>query len=306
MLGIAIIFFVSSTGLVFWLWKLYVLRSKLARRLVVSDELKIEEQTGGEDLLAKGRVAAWLFRAGFRRPDALLIYWISTSLFAVLGFGLLFQLSRQGVFIVASEMVSAIPGGVGNVLIPFVLGTPWFLFAVLALLPTLVVRSVRRGRVKSIEQNLPLLLDLLTTLAQAGIGFDSALDKILSFQKESQPLVQELRMFQFDNLAGRSRVESLRRLMRRVHVPMFSAFISAIVQAEQSGTGIGATLKSQSAEMRSRRRERAASAAMSVPTKLVIPMVVGFLPGIFVVLLGPMVLEAFGMLDQNFRGPLGQ
>ena len=164
MLGIAIIFFVSSTGLVFWLWKLYVVRSKLARRLVVSDELRIEEQTGGKDLLAGGRVAAWLFRAGFRRPDALLIYWISTSLFAVLGVGLIFQLSRQGVFIVASEMVSAIPGGVGNVLIPFVLGTPWFLFAVLALLPTLVVRSVRRGRVKSIEQNLPLLLDLLTKI----------------------------------------------------------------------------------------------------------------------------------------------
>ena len=50
MLGIAIIFFVSSTGLVFWLWKLYVLRSKLARRLVVSDEPRIEEQAGLEDL----------------------------------------------------------------------------------------------------------------------------------------------------------------------------------------------------------------------------------------------------------------
>ena len=306
MIEIAILFFVFSTGIVFWLWKLYLVRLKLARRLALPDEPKIKAQTGREELLDRGLVAAWLFRAGFRRPDSLSIFWISTSILAVLGLGLLVQLSRQGIFIAASEMVSAIPGGVGNVLIPFVLAIPWFLFTTLALLPTLVVRSIRRGRVKSIEHNLPLLLDLLTTLAQAGIGFDSALDKILSFQKESQPLVQELRMFQFDNLAGRSRVESLRRLMRRVHVPMFSAFISAIVQAEQSGTGIGATLKSQSAEMRSRRRERAASAAMSVPTKLVVPMVVGFLPGIFVVLLGPMVFEAFGMLDQNFRGPMGQ
>ena len=94
--------------------------------------------------------------------------------------------------------------------------------------------------------------------------------------------------------------------MRRVHVPMFSAFISAIVQAEQTGTGMGATLKTQSAEMRSRRREKASAAALSVPTMLVLPMVLGFLPGIFIILLGPMLFEAFGVLDQSFRGPLGQ
>ena len=87
---------------------------------------------------------------------------------------------------------------------------------------------------------------------------------------------------------------------------MFSAFISAIVQAEQTGAGIGATLKTQSAEMRSRRREKAAAAAMSVPTMLVIPMVIGFMPGIFVILLGPMVFEVLGVLEQNFRGALGQ
>ncbi|MCP4776844.1 MAG: type II secretion system F family protein, partial [Planctomycetaceae bacterium] len=103
-----------------------------------------------------------------------------------------------------------------------------------------------------------------------------------------------------------SRVESLRRLMRRVHVPMFSAFISAIVQAEQTGTGMGATLKTQSSEMRSRRREKASAAALSVPTMLVLPMVLGFLPGIFIILLGPMLFEVFGVLDQSFRGPLGQ
>jgi tight adherence protein C len=259
-----------------------------------------------EELLERGRVSIWLFRAGFRRPEALAIYYAATFVLGILGLGLMFQLSRQGIFIVASEMVSSIPGGVGNVMVPFVLGTPWFLFAVMMLIPTLIVRSARRNRVKKIEQELPLLLDLLTTLAQAGIGFDSALDKILSVQKQSQPLVQELRLFQYDNLAGRSRVESLRRLMRRVHVPMFSAFISAIVQAEQTGTGMGATLKTQSAEMRSRRREKASAAALSVPTMLVLPMVLGFLPGIFIILLGPMLFEAFGVLDQSFRGPLGQ
>ncbi|MDA7861663.1 type II secretion system F family protein [Mariniblastus sp.] len=303
---IPILVFAAAIGTVVWLWQLYVIRLKINQRLAESNSPEQDSSVSREDLLEKGRVSIWLFRAGFRRPEALAIYYAATFVLGFLGLGLMFQLSRQGIFIVASEMVSSIPGGVGNVLIPFVLGTPWFLFAVLMLIPTLIVRSARRNRVKKIEQELPLLLDLLTTLAQAGIGFDSALDKILSVQKQSQPLVQELRLFQYDNLAGRSRVESLRRLMRRVHVPMFSAFISAIVQAEQTGTGMGATLKTQSAEMRSRRREKASAAALSVPTMLVLPMVLGFLPGIFIILLGPMLFEVFGVLDQSFRGPLGQ
>lgn len=303
---VPILVFAAAIGLVVWLWQLYVVRLKINQRLAEPNSLEQEASVSREELLEKGRVSIWLFRAGFRRPEALAIYYVATCVLGLLGLGLMFQLSRQGIFLVASEMVSSIPGGVGNVMVPFVLGTPWFLFAVLMLIPTLIVRSARRNRVKKIEQELPLLLDLLTTLAQAGIGFDSALDKILSVQKQSQPLVQELRLFQYDNLAGRSRVESLRRLMRRVHVPMFSAFISAIVQAEQTGTGMGATLKTQSAEMRSRRREKASAAALSVPTMLVLPMVLGFLPGIFIILLGPMLFEVFGVLDQSFRGPLGQ
>ena len=303
---VTILVFAAAIGLVVWLWQLYVVRLKINKRLAEPNSPEQDTNISREELLERGRVSIWLFRAGFRRPEALAIYYASTCLLGLLGLGLMFQLSRQGIFLVASEMVSSIPGGVGNVLVPFVLGTPWFLFAVLMLIPTLIVRSARRNRVKKIEQELPLLLDLLTTLAQAGIGFDSALDKILSVQKQSQPLVQELRLFQYDNLAGRSRVESLRRLMRRVHVPMFSAFISAIVQAEQTGTGMGATLKTQSSEMRSRRREKASAAALSVPTMLVLPMVLGFLPGIFIILLGPMLFEVFGVLDQSFRGPLGQ
>ena len=68
---------------------------------------------------------------------------------------------------------------------------------------------------------------------------------------------------------------------------------------------MSATLKTQSAEMRSRRREKAAAAAMSVPTLMVVPMVIGFLPGIFVVLLGPMLYEALGVLGQGMRGAMG-
>lgn len=287
-------------------WRQYATRMAVSERLGNSGLLEAEPISNPRDLPTNGWIGSWLFRAGFRKATASLIFWGSTILLGIVGLTLMYQLWSQGLFRIAAEFISAIPGGVGNVMIPFVLAAPWFLLVVIILLPTLVVRAARRKRVKSIEQDLPLLLDLLNTLAQAGIGFDSALDQILSVQNPSRPLVQELRLFQFDNLAGRSRVESLRNLMQRVHVPMFSTFISAIVQAEQTGAGIGATLKTQSAEMRSRRREKAAAAALSVPTMLVVPMVIGFLPGIFVILLGPMLFQVFGAMEQSFRGAVGQ
>ncbi|MGB7342884.1 MAG: type II secretion system F family protein [Pirellulaceae bacterium] len=286
----------------------------LSTRLAVSDRIRnldaVDTTPTDARLEFESRnlsgVRGWLFRANFRNPQAELIFWASTIGLLLCGVFVWYQLLTTGTIDIATDFIRSIPGGVGNVMIPFVLAMPWFMIAVLMLLPTLVVRSMRRKRVQEIEQDLPLTLDLLNTLAQAGVGFDSALDQVLSAQSAQRPLVQELRSFQADNLAGRSRIDSLRRLMKRVSVPMFSTFISAIVQAEQVGAGIGETLKIQAAEMRARRREKASAAAMSVPTLLVVPMVVGFLPGIFVVLIGPMLYQAFGAMGQTMRGVTGQ
>ncbi len=251
-------------------------------------------------------VAGWLYRAGFRQRSAEVFFWVATLLCFSAGLLTWFQLNRTGVIDLATDFVTDIPGGVGNVMVPFLLALPWFFIVFLTLMPTLLVRSIRRRRVQELERDLPLMLDLLNTLSHAGVGFDSALEQILNAQSPDRVLSKEFRLFQVDNLAGRSRVDSLRRLMRRVNVPMFSTFISAIVQAEQVGAGIGDTLKTQAKEMRARRREKASAAIMSVPTLLVLPMVVGFLPGIFVVLIGPMLYQTLGAFGQTVRGVTGQ
>lgn len=256
--------------------------------------------------IQRGWLASWLFRAGFRQPSAPWIFSLVMLVFFLFGIGFVFTLRGLGLIELAADALYEIPGGVGNVMVPFAYATPWFVAFVITLMPILVVRAFRRRRVEAIQQDLPLLLDLLNTLAQAGIGFDAALERILAVQPQRRPLIQEFRLFQFDTFAGRSRIDSLRRLMDHVSVPLFSSFISALIQAEQSGAGMAATLRIQAAEIRSRRRERATAAAMAVPTKLVVPMVIGFLPGIFVVLLGPMINEAFGLMNQTMRGVTGQ
>ena len=294
-------------GAAWYLWHTYK-RTIVWQRLVGDDETGTEPITGqvAETEVTRGWLAQWLYRAGYRRPTAPVFFIAATFVAVFIAVAFVVIVRQRGLIDLAVNALYGIPGGVGNVMVPFALAIPWFLVAVIALVPTLFVRTARRRRVEAIQQDLPLLLDLLNTLAQAGIGFDAALERILAVQPPARPLVQDFRLFQRDAMAGRSRIESLRRLMQRVSVPMFSAFISALIQAEQSGAGMAATLRIQAAEIRSRRRERATAAAMAVPTKLVAPMVIGFLPGIFIVLLGPMINEAFGMIGQMMRGVSGQ
>ena len=251
---------------------------------------------------ASGWLSGWLYLAGFRSPIAAPIFLMITAGIVALGSFGIYRLFSTGLAQQGADLMRSIPGGVGNVLVPFVLASPWLLLVMLAAMPVLFVRIVRRRRVEQVELDLPLTLDLLNTLAQAGIGFDAALDRIITAQSGDRVLVQELRTFQYDTLAGRPRVDSLRRLSRRLRVPSFSTFISAIIQAEQVGAGIAQTLRVQADEFRSRRREKAAAAALSVPSKLILPMVIGFLPGVFVALLGPMLYQAMQMMGQTLRG----
>ncbi len=303
-----ILFLVLMPVIGFQIWRVVSNQSSIQNRLQ-SQNSPDDESNDGEFFLGEGSlpgISGWLFRAGLRSPSAPIFFWTLTLSLFTLGLVMWFRLDRLGAIDSATDFIRSIPGGVGNVMVPFALSAPWFFIVVLTLAPTLFVRSIRQRRVLAVEQDLPLFLDLLNTLAQAGVGFDAALDRVLDASSSDRPLAMELRIFQADTLAGRSRVHSLQRLMHRVKVPVFSTFISAILQAEQVGAGMGETLRVQAKEMRARRREKASAAAMAVPTLLVLPMVIGFLPGIFVVLLGPMIFQAFGAMGQTLRGVTGQ
>lgn len=250
-------------------------------------------------------LGGWLYLAGFRRDSAVAVFLVFSTAFFCVGLLARYQLEASGAVSFATELLLSIPGGAGNVIVPFVLAIPWLLIVILTIAPTLVVRSARRNRIKEIEQDLPLMLDLLNTLAQSGIGLDSAIDRVLSSTPSNRPLATEFRIFQIDILAGRSRSDAWKSLMRRVDIPVFSSFISAILQAEIMGAGLGETMKVQAREIRHRRREKASAAAMAIPTLLVLPMVIGFLPGIFIVIIGPLAYEALGGFGQTLRGVAG-
>ncbi|MFG0296195.1 MAG: type II secretion system F family protein [Maioricimonas sp. JB045] len=266
-----------------------------------------EDQPSRDQLsqgMPSGLIGRWLFRAGYRSRNAVPIF-LSLSLLGLLtGAAVVSFLLWSGVDDVLERLLVTLPGGVGEVFLPLAWASPWGAAGFLASLPALVVASRRKKRVQQIEQDLPLTLDLLATLAEAGLSFDSALDRILMTQPRERPLATEFRLFQMDILAGRGRIDALRRLLRRVEVPWFSIFISAVMHAEQVGSSLAQTLRAQADDLRVRRRERALAFAMAVPVRLLGPLIICFLPGIMTATLGPIVYQIVQVLDSFLQGAL--
>jgi tight adherence protein C len=288
-------FFVS----LFLAWRWLALRAKAQQRWFAQSPGSgaYQNDTTAGEFERRSTVGRWLYRAGYRRPTAATTF-VGTTLFClVTGTTLAVTFTLSGLQSVMEQAVVVMPGGVGETFLPIVWVAPWFICVVVSCAPWLQVRKTRRLRVEQIEQDLPLALELLSTLSEAGLGFDVGLTRILKTRLADRPLATELQLFQADMLAGRTRVESLRRLSLRVDLASVSIFVSALVQAEQLGMGIARVLRQQANDVRARRRERAIAFANSLATKRVIPLVVCFLPGLFVWTLGPAFVQLFKMAD---------
>ncbi|MEC8555643.1 MAG: type II secretion system F family protein [Planctomycetota bacterium] len=275
-----------------WLWTLTQSKQRLASNV---QSYALNEEAGSE--ASRSRLGWWLFQSGYRSPNATKWFSLASLGCALLAGVAAYAISQSEVLPLLESLLYQIPGAVGEVFLPIVWLMPYAAVLTLGAMPAAIVRAKRRKRVTQIEQDLPLALDLLATLAEAGLSFDAALDRVLENQRRERPLAQDFRLFRLEILTGRPRIESLRRLNRHVNVPWFSIFISALIHAEQVGAGLAATLRAQADDLRSRRRERALAMAMAVPVKLLFPLIVCFLPGIMIAALGPILYEIVQALD---------
>lgn len=299
---LALFCLIGLSAAIAFTWRWLLLRSRAQQRWyeplrhraggpsgpAISNAAELDQRSG---------LGRWLYRAGYRGPSAAVVFVITTSTCVTLGLLIACGFTFSGLQAFMEHTIVLVPGGVGETFLPVVWVAPWLLFVMIGSAPWLIVRRERRQRVNLIEQDLPLALELLSTLSEAGLGFDAALTRILKTRLADRPLAADLQMFQADLLAGRTRVESLRRLAARLDLPSISVFVSALVQAEQLGMGIARVLRQQADDVRSRRRERAIAFANSLATKRVIPLVVCFLPGLFVWTLGPAFIQLFKMAE---------
>ncbi len=253
----------------------------------------------------RGWLGRWLFRAGFRGRNTTALFIAANILALLAGLLVAFLFYQSAVVTIGGTVLRAIPGAVGEVFLPILWISPILAVGMIVAMPAIFVRARRRTRIRMIEQDLPLSLDLLATLAEAGLSFDAALERVLETQRNRRPLAEEFRLFRLEILTGRSRIDALRRLKDNVDVTWFSIFVSALIHAEQIGASLATTLRAQADDLRNRRRERALAQAMAVPVKLLFPLIICFLPGIMIAALGPIIFQIVQMLDQVIQNGFG-
>ncbi len=263
----------------------------------------LETQVAWEqDVQEQGRLSRWLMLAGYRSKHAASNFVISTLLCGALGGAASWWATTSGFFEQGLNVAAGVPGGLGDLSMPVMIAGPWLVALLLTLIPWSIVRSKRRKIIESVEREMPLSLELLATMSESGLGFDGSLSSVLETNSESTPLRDELRMFQMEALGGVPRVQCFRRLSKRLEVPSVSMFVSALVHAERLGAGISSVLRTQADELRRRRRERANTMAQALPVKLVFPLILCFMPGLFVTTLGPAFLQFVNMVDGLSQG----
>jgi tight adherence protein C len=159
------------------------------------------------------------------------------------------------------------------------------------LLPFMWLHQRVRRRQTLIWRGLPDAFDLMTTCVEAGLGLDSAFQKVT--QKLEGPVAKEFAEMLREVAMGKARRDALRDMGDRTGVADLQVFANMIIQAEELGTSLGTALRAQAADMRRRRRQRAEEEARRAPAKMVFPLVFFILPSLFVVILGPVVIEVF-------------
>lgn len=159
----------------------------------------------------------------------------------------------------------------------------------LALGPDAMLNRKVAERQWQVKIKLPDMLDLLVISVEAGLGFEQALER--TTHAVPGPLAEEFNRMLGETRAGSTRADAMRALEHRTNVPEMRSFVLAILQADTFGVSIGRVLRAQADEMRIKRRQAAQERAMKAPVKMLVPMVFCIFPALFVIVLGPAMLN---------------
>lgn len=169
--------------------------------------------------------------------------------------------------------------------------------------PALFVQAKADRRREAIVNGFPDSLDLMLVCVEAGLGLESALDRVGREMAISHPLVSEMLTTATLQLrAGASREVALRKMAEAARVDEISSFATLLIQSDKLGTSIATTLRIYASEMRERRRMRAEEKAHRIPVLISIPLVTCMLPVMIGVLMLPAAIRVVRQLLPAMSG----
>jgi tight adherence protein C len=166
-------------------------------------------------------------------------------------------------------------------------------------IPVGFLQNRLRVRQERVRRSVPDCLDLLVVCVEAGISLDAAILRVAKEMSLAHPdLAHELIVINRKTNAGIAREEALRGLWSRTGVDELRALVSSMIQSEKWGTSIATVLRVNAESLRRKRRQAAEKKAHTAALKMTIPLVTMILPPLFVVVMGPAVIQ----LIHAFRG----
>lgn len=158
-------------------------------------------------------------------------------------------------------------------------------------IPLIILTDKKNKRLKSISREIPFILDMITSSVQAGMDFSGAIRRILQKASKGSPFKDELTLMLKEISLGKTRSESLMRLALRVNLPELTTVINSLIQADQLGTSLGLVLTTLSDDLRIKRFQKAEKMALEAPVKMLFPLIAFIFPAVFIILIGPLILQ---------------
>ena len=250
-------------------------KSSLSAKDSVATFFKVQQLAG--DMGEKVRVQ--LLQAGIRDPMAPIFY-----IGAQIGLPILFVALSM---IIMSSAGSDLSNAKQFMIILGALFSGFFL-------PRLMVKNTADKRMEELGYSFPDALDMMLICVQGGIGLEQTVERVAEEVAEHAPvLAEELGILSAEMAMLNDRRKALADFGRRVG-GFGKSFATALIQAEQYGTSVSQAMRVMSTEMRDIRMANAEQKAAALPPKLTVPMILFFLPALFIIILGPAGLQAGG------------
>ena len=228
------------------------------------------------------KITTNLARAGWRGKDAQIRY-LFMKLFLPFAFGVVGVFMLYGLGVGALDSMGNLLGSLVVVIIGF--------YA-----PEIAIRNAVSKRQNAIRKTLPDALDLMVICSEAGLSLDATLMRVADELTSAAPEVSDeysLTSLELGFLPDRQK--ALGNLGVRCNLPAMRAMTNTLMQAERYGTPLAHSLRMLSQESRDERMMRAEEKAARLPALLTVPMILFILPPLFIVLIGPAVID---IMDQ--------